>query len=89
MKVTILSPEQTLYEGEATMLRLPGRKGRFEVLDRHAPIITTLDAGEVSIEGETPYTIDVTGGFAEIADDVAVVCVEQTVQQSAGKEAVK
>lgn len=85
MKVTILSPEQTLFEGEATMLRLPGRKGRFEVLDRHAPIITTLDGGEVSCEGETPYTIEITGGFAEIADDRAVVCVEQAMEKEGAR----
>lgn len=81
MKVTILSPEQTLYDNEVTLLRLPGRKGRFEVFDRHAPIITTLDSGEVSCEGETPYTIEISGGFAEIADNKATICVEQPVKK--------
>lgn len=39
MKVTIVSPEKILYEGDAESIKLPGTKGRFEVLNRHAPII--------------------------------------------------
>ena len=47
MKVTIVSPEKTLYEGEVEGVKLPGTLGRFEVLKGHAPIISTLVAGTV------------------------------------------
>jgi len=76
MKVTIVSPERTLYAGEATAVHLPGVKGNFEALDRHAPIITILAAGQVSVDGSTPMSIAVNGGFAEISRNEATVCIE-------------
>ena len=42
MKVTIVSPERVLFEGEADGVKVPGEKGRFEILKGHAPIISTL-----------------------------------------------
>ena len=51
MKVVIVSPEKTLYEGEAEGVKLPGVKGRFEVLNGHAPIVSTLAAGTVECVG--------------------------------------
>ena len=44
MKVTIVSPERVLFEGEADGVKVPGEKGRFEILKGHAPIISTLSA---------------------------------------------
>lgn len=76
MKVTIVSPEKTLYEGEAAAVKLPGAKGRFEVLQNHAPLISTLIAGTVECHGEEPFSVKVSGGFVEVARDVVSVCVE-------------
>mgnify|MGYP002521988960 CR=1 FL=1 len=42
MKVIIVSPEKTLYDAEVNGVKLPGTKGRFEILKGHAPIISTL-----------------------------------------------
>jgi F-type H+-transporting ATPase subunit epsilon len=81
MKVTILSPETTLFSGEASLLRLPGAKGPFEVLNHHAPIITTLSAGDVSLEGENPFRLTIAGGFAQVSGDEATVCVEPSARQ--------
>lgn len=77
MKVSIVSPEKTLYEGEATGVKLPGEAGRFEVLENHAPIISTLAAGKVVCEGAEPFEVEVSGGFVEVARNVVAVCVEQ------------
>ena len=55
MKVKITKPDSTLYEGEAKLVQLPGTGGKFEVLDNHAPIISSLDKGSVRLltaEGE-------------------------------------
>ncbi len=76
MKVTIVSPEKTLYEGEADAVKLPGEYGRFEVLKGHAPIISTLARGTVSCSGAEPFETAVSGGFVEVAADVVSVCVE-------------
>ena len=76
MKVTIVSPERVLFEGEADGVKVPGEKDRFEILKGHAPIISTLSAGEVACSGAEPFTLAVKGGFVEVAEDVVSVCVE-------------
>ena len=76
MKVVIVSPEKVLYENTATAIKLPGMQGRFEVLEGHAPIISTLTKGVVTCLGETPFEVEITGGFAEVARTVVSVCVE-------------
>ena len=52
MKVIIVSPEKVLYQGEASSVVVPGEKGRFEILDHHAPIISTLTKGTVVCRGK-------------------------------------
>lgn len=76
MKVTIVSPEKTLFEGDAESVKLPGTKGRFEVLNRHAPIISTLCNGDVECEGKEPFKVTIKGGFVEVAHNVVAICVE-------------
>ena len=51
MQLEIVSPEAQLYSGEVKSLTLPGTSGSFQVLDNHAPIVSTLVAGRVKIEG--------------------------------------
>ncbi|MCC5917202.1 MAG: hypothetical protein JJU02_07725 [Cryomorphaceae bacterium] len=50
MRVDIISPEKKLFSGEAVAVQLPGSEGLFQVLDNHAPIISTLTAGIVVLE---------------------------------------
>lgn len=76
MKVIIVSPEKKLFEGEASGVKLPGSKGRFEVLDRHAPIISTLKEGIVECIGEKSFEIKIVGGFVEVAHNKVSVCIE-------------
>lgn len=76
MHVTIVSPEKTLFIGEATSVTVPGGKGRFELLDNHAPIISNLVAGKVSVVGTEPYVLDVKGGFIEVSKNEVSICVE-------------
>lgn len=76
MRVTIVSPEKTLFEGVCTGVKLPGELGSFEVLEGHAPIISTLSAGLVSCVGEKPFDIQISSGFVEVARDVVSVCIE-------------
>lgn len=76
MKVIIVSPEKTLYEAEANGVKLPGTKGRFEILKGHAPIISTLSKGVIECIGDKPYMVAISGGFIEMAHDVVSICVE-------------
>jgi len=45
----ILTPESKIFAGEVTLVSLPGTKGSFEILNNHAPIISTLGAGKVKV----------------------------------------
>ena len=50
MKITVLSPKQTVFEGEAKSVFLPGDLAEFEILDYHAPIVSLLRAGNVVVD---------------------------------------
>jgi F-type H+-transporting ATPase subunit epsilon len=50
MKLEVITPEANLFSGEAISVSLPGIDGFFQVLNNHAPIISTLKAGELKVE---------------------------------------
>ena len=52
MYIDIISPETTLFSGEIQSITLPGKKGYFQILNQHAPIVSTLKKGKVKIQGE-------------------------------------
>jgi F-type H+-transporting ATPase subunit epsilon len=76
MKLLIVSPEQTLFEGEVELVELPGTKGRFTVLRDHDAIITTLQNGEIRYvtDGEERRQ-PVAGGYAEVKSNVIAACI--------------
>jgi F-type H+-transporting ATPase subunit epsilon len=45
----VLTPEKKIYAGEVTLVSLPGTKGSFEILNNHAPLISTLGTGNVKV----------------------------------------
>lgn len=51
MHLEIVSPEATLYTGNATAVTVPGIDGEFQMLDKHAPIVSLLAEGTVKIKG--------------------------------------
>ena len=78
MKVEIISPSDTLYNGEATSVTVPSKMGPFTLLEHHAPIVAILEAGKVSLtasDGETKE-FDIKGGFTENHDNQLTICVE-------------
>ncbi len=58
MNITILTPEKEIFQGAITTIKVPGTAGQFQVLNNHAPIVSSLDAGQVEIvtaQGEYRY----------------------------------
>ena len=51
MQLEIVSPEKTIFSGKAKSVHLPGSEGYFQVLNNHAPIVSTLKKGEILIDG--------------------------------------
>lgn len=52
MHLSILTPEKTIYNGIVTQITLPGAAGKFQILENHAPIISTLVEGNISYTTE-------------------------------------
>ena len=75
MTLEILTPEKKLFSGDVYGVQLPGITGLFEVLDKHAPLVSALGKGNLKIlktknEAEN-YTIQ--GGFVEVLNNKATV----------------
>ncbi len=66
--VDILSPEGQLFAGEASMVFVPAREGELGIAPRHAPLLTTLKAGEVRVQvaGHEEQDFFVGGGMLEV-----------------------
>ncbi|WP_010299072.1 ATP synthase F1 subunit epsilon [Candidatus Odyssella thessalonicensis] len=71
LSLSIITPEQTLYTGDVSMVVIPGAEGDFGVLPKHAPFISTLRAGEIKVyRNDTVSDVfRITGGFAEVVND--------------------
>jgi F-type H+-transporting ATPase subunit epsilon len=76
--VEIVSPERSLFRGEAVSFRAPGVEGGFEVLRNHAPMLAAVGTGPVYItppNGE-PIAFAVSGGFVEVLDNRVILLAE-------------
>lgn len=77
MLLEMLTPNKSLFKGEIFLVRVPGTKGSFEVLNNHMPIISTLDKGNVKIitqEGKEEY-FDIKKGFIEVKNNKITLLV--------------
>ena len=73
MQVEILTPDTTLFSGEATLVTLPGTNGSFQIMTNHAPIIANLKAGKLEIKGkDSVETFDINGGLVEVVSNKEV-----------------
>jgi F-type H+-transporting ATPase subunit epsilon len=58
MNITVLTPDRELFHGSITSVKVPGVKGKFQVLENHAPIVSSLLSGMVTLvtdAGEYTY----------------------------------
>lgn len=79
MHIEILTPEKKLFSGEAYGVQLPGLTGSFEVLEKHAPLISALQAGNLKVlrdkqQDLTHFTIQ--AGFVEVLHNRVTILVE-------------
>jgi F-type H+-transporting ATPase subunit epsilon len=82
VKIEIITPDRNIYSGEVRSVRVPGRKGSFQVLKDHAPIISTLDAGPVIIidEQDAEIRFEITGGVIEVKRNRIILLADSAVQ---------
>jgi F-type H+-transporting ATPase subunit epsilon len=77
LHVTVVTAQQTVFEGEAEMVIAPGSEGQLGILPEHAPLLTTLAMGEMRIRrGGVDEGLFVAGGFLEVNRDVVTVLAD-------------
>ncbi len=81
MKIEIITPDKKIYSGEVRSVRVPGRKGSFQVLKDHAPIISTLEAGMVIIADDEGKEVkfEITGGVIEVKKNRIILLADSVV----------
>ena len=79
MTLEILTPERKLFSGEVYGVQMPGISGSFEVLEKHAPLVSALKAGRVKVLRDKQAhttTYQIQGGFVEVLNNKVTVLVE-------------
>ena len=78
MKVKITKPDSILYDGEAKLVQLPGTGGLFEILDNHAPIISSLRKGTLRLidTADQEQTFDIRGGVIKGQQNELLILVQ-------------
>ena len=68
MEVQIITPDSTLYNGEATLVVVPGIDGQIGILNNHAPLVSSLVKGVVKVKyNEKEDLFDIPGGVVEVS----------------------
>jgi F-type H+-transporting ATPase subunit epsilon len=78
MTLEILTPEKKLFSGEVYGILMPGVSGMFEVLDKHAPMVSALKPGRVKVLKDKTHAsnFDITGGFVEVLNNKVTLLAE-------------
>jgi F-type H+-transporting ATPase subunit epsilon len=76
LHVSVISPEASLYEGDATSVVAPAFDGEVGILTGHAPMMTLLGKGELRIEGTEARRFLVEGGFLQVVNNEVRVVTE-------------
>lgn len=78
MELEIITPNKKLFSDKIFLAQLPGTKGLFEILDNHAPIISTLEKGVVKVIDNRNITtfFEISGGVVECHNNKTVVLVQ-------------
>lgn len=78
MKVIVSKPDSTLFEGEVKLAQLPGTGGLFEILNNHAPIISSLKAGTLRLvtQDGDEQQFEIRGGVVKSQQNNLLILVQ-------------
>ena len=90
MFIEIVSPEKTIFTGDVSSVYLPGSEGFFQILDNHAPIVSTLKKGTIelsgkfdtelsqnlSLQGTSKASLDIESGVVEMKNNKLIILVD-------------
>ena len=83
LHVDIVSAEEAIFSGEATMVVAPGESGELGILPEHTPLITRIKPGTVRVMlagGGEEEVIYVSGGMMEVQPDVVTILADTSVR---------
>ncbi len=77
-RLQIVTSQHTVFDENVTALTLPGEDGYFGVLANHAPIVSVLKTGKVTIRrGAREDEVEISKGFLEMSNNVATLLAEE------------
>ena len=89
MFLEIVSPEITLFTGDVTSVHVPGSEGSFQILNNHAPIVSTLKKGSITLKGSfvenqenlnihsnSEASLDIQSGVIEMKKNKLIILVD-------------
>lgn len=76
--LSVLTPEKSVFEGEVEYVEVPGTEGYLGVLAHHAPLVTALAAGTLTVRKAdgAMEKVGVSGGFFEVSNNQATVLAD-------------
>jgi F-type H+-transporting ATPase subunit epsilon len=77
LKVSVISPEAVLYEGETDSVVAPAHDGDVGILTGHAPMMALLGKGVLRLGGDSGRKFNVEGGFLQVVDNAVRVVTEK------------
>ena len=77
MLLEIITPDKKIFDGEVSSVTVPGKTGKFQMLNRHAPVISALKKGKIKIKSSQGIQqFDVNGGVVEMQKNKIIVLAE-------------
>ena len=77
IKLDIVTAERVVYSEDVDVVIAPGIEGQLGILPHHAPLMTTLQPGELQVrKGEEEFFLAISGGFLEVRPDRIIVLAD-------------
>lgn len=83
MNIAVLTPEKEVFNGAIKSVTVPGTSGEFEILNGHAPIVSSLTAGKVRIVNEAGgnFNFNIERGFIEVLNNEVSLLVQGMTEE--------
>lgn len=78
LRVDIVSPDGSVFQGPASTVTVPGQHGSFQILTNHAPVIATLDVGRIVLRDDSgdQHSFAISGGVVEVLKNTVIILAE-------------
>lgn len=78
MKIEIITPDKTIFEGDVDLVQMLGIDGSFEILNNHAPLISVLKKGKIKVTDKKKITqfFEINGGVVEVLKNKVLILAE-------------